>query len=122
MTTKKAPTTRIKKEPVSPPKKGGKRSFAETLDLFDTTSESEDNGHSIPSASGSSARLQPVMEIPQTRHSNQTPHQQSTGSSKKVWIDPSSDPNITVVLKAQFDIVVEAFRTMGKAVMQVRGE
>lgn len=112
VTTKKAPAPRIKKEPVSPPKKGGKRAYAETVDISSNDPESEDNKRSNPSASGSSTRLYPVVEIPQVRRSNRG---QTAGSSKKVRIDPPADQDVSSILETQFIIVADALRSMGEA-------
>lgn len=107
---------------MSPPKKGGKRAYSEVLDLSDNIPESEDDKRSNPSASGSSIRVFPIVEIPQVRRSTRPARQQPTGPSKKVRIDPPGDQDVSAVLKVQFDVIAEAFRTMGEAIGKVRGE
>lgn len=113
VTAKKTPTPRVKKEPVSPPKKGGKCMYAETVDISDNDPESKDNGHSNLSTSGSSTHLYPIIKIPQVRRSN---HGQIAGSSKKVQIDPPGDQDVTTILETQFQIIAEAFRTMSEVI------
>jgi hypothetical protein len=92
----------------------------ETVDLSDSNPEFEEDTRSVPSALGSSARLLPVVEIP-VRRSNRPARQQSVASSKKVQIKSPADGELSAVLAAQFNIVAEAFRTIGEAMGKVQG-
>lgn len=119
---KKQPAVRVKKEPTSPPKKGGKRAFSEALDVSDDHAESEDDDNPPPSASGSSTQLQPIVEIPITRRSTRPARQQASKPSKKVRVDAPADQDLKAVLQTQFAIVAEAFRNMGEAISKLQGE
>ena len=112
----------MKKEPTSPPRKGGKRAFSETLDVSEEHVESEDDGNPTPSASGSSIQLRPVVEIPTTRRSTRPARQRASKPSKKVRVDAPGDQDLKAVLQTQFAIVAEAFRNMGEAISKLQGE
>ena len=69
MGTKKGASVRVKKEPVSPPKKSGEHPITEVVDLSDANPESEDDARSAAPIPGPSTTLYPIVEIPITRHS-----------------------------------------------------
>ena len=113
--TKKGASVRVKKEPVSPPKKGGKRPITEVIDLSDANPESEDDARSAAPIPGPSTASYPVVEIPIARRSTRK-------GSKRARADTPGDADLISVLRTQFNIVADAFRGMAEAIEKSRGE
>lgn len=126
---KKAPAARtaaarVKKEPLSPPKKSTKRAFDDAIDLSDDNDiagpedEDDDDEDKAPGPSTSSRRV-PVVEIPRksTRQSSV-----ASKAAKKVRVNASPNDDLYQQLEKQFDIAAEAFRNIGVAMGKLRGD
>ena len=115
MGTKKGASIWVKKEPVSPPKKGSKRPITEVVDLFDANQESEDDARSAAPIPGPSIASYPIVKIPITRRLTRK-------GSKRARADTPGDADLISVLRTQFNIVADAFRGMAEAIEKLRGE
>jgi hypothetical protein len=70
----------------------------------------------VSPATAGPSRLYPVVELPPARRSGRTKN------AKKARSDAPGDEALVAVLRTQFDVVADAFRTLGEAMGKLRGE
>lgn len=118
-----APSTRtqpvrVKKEPITPPKKASKRGFQEIVELSDDENAPEEEEQDFQTAGrcvASSSSSLPVVEIPRKTRQSSLPSK----TVKKVRLETTPQQEFHDILQAQFQAISEAFHvisvTMGKA-------
>jgi hypothetical protein len=121
-----APSTRtqpvrVKKEPITPPKKASKRGFEEIVDMSDDENDVEEEEQDPPTAgrrAASSSSSVPVVEIPRKTRQSSLPSK----TAKKVRLETTPQQEFHDILQAQFQAISEAFHvisvTMGKVMEQ----
>jgi hypothetical protein len=110
-------SVRVKKEPISPPKKGSKRGFEEIVEMSDDENAVEEEEPDFPTAgrrAASSSSSLPIVEIPRKTRQSSLPSK----AAKKVRLEMTPQQEFHDILKTQFQAISEAFHvisvTMGK--------
>jgi hypothetical protein len=106
---------RVKKEPISPPKKPSKRSFADAIELSDDEKgdgEGVEDAEKADRASTSSSRT--AAAIGTCRSTRQT--SSLSKGSKKAQMETPLDDDLNAVLVTQYQAISEAFNVISKAI------
>ena len=105
----------VKKEPISPPKKPSKRSFADAIELSDDEKgdvEEVEDAEKAERASASSSRTPAAIG---TRRSTRQTASLSK-APKKARMETPLDEDLNDVLVTQYQAISEAFNVISKAI------